>query len=262
MNGWYPALRNDGVIASGDSGIWITPLSGEPKQVSGVGGRPVWCGQQLVYNRNDNTTQYGPSTVLPIAYNEYVGCDGGQFAGFLSTGVVHRYLWPHLTPATNVLGCAPRFYGCSFGYLTPYQSTTRTLMIDGAPVKTAIIIDWCADRCGGSYLYTVGEGTYGKRIFDNKGNDVSIRSQLDEMPIANFTGIDGLPWMLSNVPSAGTFVRMIYSAWGYLITGDLYYPDARIIGDRLRVVASDAHGAPRNLWVEFSDANRVDLRKA
>lgn len=270
-NGWFSKLRADGVIASGNSGIWITPLSGEPFRVSEVGTSPVWCGQQLVFNRNDGTTQYAAS-VVPRAYNEYVGSDAGQWAGFDASGAGRVDLYHGKTGtkgAEAVLvepipsAFAPRFYGASFGYLAPYQTGAdylRALVIDGVSRQTAVIIGWVADRAGGFYVYTVGVGTYGKRLFDNDGHNVTIRAQEDETPLIAFTGIDGLPWMLSNVPSAGTFVRMIYSAWGYLITGDLYYPDARIIGDRLRVVGSDAAGQPRNLWVDFDPAKRVDLR--
>lgn len=265
MNGWFPKLRNDGVIASGNAGIWLTSLAGEPSQVSPVGIGPIWCGQQLVYNRNDGTTQVGVDKVLPIAYNDYIGCDCGQWAGFKAVGLgqVDRYNGSSLT-ASLPMCCAPRFYGLSFGYLTPYQpppTNIRTLLVDGVPRASGVIIDWVADRCGGSYLYVVAVGTYGKDIYDNKGNNVTIRSQKDEAPIVNFTNpADGLPWMLSGTTDSGTFVRMIYSAGGYVIPGELFFPDARIIGSRLHVVGSLANGQPRDVWIDFS-APMVDLRK-
>jgi len=263
VNAWFPKLRTDGTIASGNAGIWISPVNGLPRQVSTVGTSPIWSADTIIYNRNDGTTQVGDA-VLPAAFNGMVGCDCGQWAGFLATGSGEIRRYQGLSQiATATATCAPKFFGFSFGWLAPYQTGPdyqRTLTISGRVRASGEILDWFPDRSGAFYVYVAATGTYSRAIWDDKGNNVTIRSQADETPILCFAGPDGLPWILSNAPTAGTFVRMIYSAFGYVIPGDLYYPDARLIGDRLRVVGSWSDGSPRfDVWVDFT-APKVDLR--
>lgn len=260
MNSWFPKLRADGVMASGNAGIWLTPLSGSARQIDAVGTNATWAGQMLVFNRNDGTSHVGVDSV-PAAYNEYAGSDDGQWAGFISVGAgsIDRYLGRQRVGIATLSACAPRFYGGTYGYLTPFQSSLRALIVGGVTVANGIILDWTADRGGCAYTYTVGVGTYGKRIFDNAGNDITIRPQLDEAPQVIFLGLDGYPWLVSQTTNSGTFVRMFYSAFGYRIEGDLFYPDARLIGDRLHVVGSTGNGQPRDIWIDFS-APKQDLR--
>lgn len=268
-NGWFPKLRADGVIASGNAGIWRTPLVGSPVPVSPVGTSPVWAGQSLVYNRNNNTTQVG-AAVLPAAYNRYVGCDCGGWAGAVEAGAgsVQRYMGTTPIGAPILAACWPGFYGCDFGYLQPYQTGTdfqRNLIIAGTRVATSAIMGWFPDRGGAAFTYVFWPGgdSHARRIMGYDRalgfNDVTIRTQQDETPIVTFLGLDGEPWILSNSPAAGTFVRMIYSAFGYVIPGDLYYPDCRIIGDWLHVVGSLSDGTPRDVLIDFT-APKVDLR--
>jgi hypothetical protein len=264
VNAWFPRLRADGVIASGNNGIWLTQLNNAQIEKSPVGAGPIWAAQRSVYNRNNGTTQVG-AEVVPYAYNDYVGSDHGEWAGFAAVGlgVVDRYNGHIKTDAISGI-CAPRFCGASFGYLEPFQTgptNVRTLWLSGATRAAGVIIDWVADRGGNHFLYTVGVGTYGKRIMTHKGEDVTIRSQQDEQPLVTFVGPDDLPWIVSGTTNSGTFVRMVYSAFGYRIPGDLFYPDARMIGDRLRVVGSFNNGAPNfDNWVDFDPAKRIDLR--
>ncbi len=260
QNGWFPKLRADGSAASGNKGIWFVPAGGTPRQVDSVGIGPILAGQTLVYNRNNNTTQVG-TAIIPVAYNDYVGSDIGQWAGFTGgpVGQIVRYNGTQPIGVPIIGACAPRFFGGSFGYLTPYQATQRVLVVDGVQRASGIIIDWVADRGGSGFTYVTATGTYTKNIFDDKGNNITIRPQQDEVPIVMFLGPDGYPWMLSGTTNSGTFVRMIYSAFGYVIPGELYNPDARIIGDRLHVVGSLSNGAPRDVWIDFT-APKVDLR--
>lgn len=271
VNGWFPKLRADGVIASGNAGIWVTPLTGPPVQVSPVGIAPFWAGQTLCYNLNNNTTQIGTfDKPLQRAYNDYASSDDGQWAGFVAgTGRVDRYRLVNgfyikgASLVGSVIGAsAPRFYGSSFGYLFPYQpgaDNQRTLFIDGVAKAHGVLLDWVADRTGQCYLYVTATGTYTKRIFDQEFNDITIRSQQDETPIAAFIAPDGLPWILSGTTNAGTFVRYLYSAAGYVIQGELFYPDCRVLGDRLRVVGSSSAGEPRTEWIDFTSPMQ-DLR--
>jgi hypothetical protein len=259
IDGWFPRLRNDGVLASGSKGIWITPLDGPPALISTVGLRPVWAAQALVYSRDNGTSQVGVETV-PTAYNEYTGSDFGQWAGFYQVGLGRVDLWNNRTLVRQIPGaCAPRFVGAALGYLTPYAANTRSLVIDGIARTTAVIVEWCADRGGAAYAYTIANGVSTRRIFDSKGNDCTIRAQQDETAIVMFIGLDGHPWIVSWTP-AMTFVRMIYSAFGYVFPGDFLNADARMIGARAHVVGSLTNGEPRSAWIDFS-VPMVDLRK-
>lgn len=269
MNGWFPRLRADGVIASGNTSIWLTDLDGVSREVAAVGGSPVWAAQTLVYNLRDGRTQAG-SVVLPIEYSEYAGSDVGQFAGAVqdAVGRVDRYGIDTANTTALVMletipaACYPRFCGKAFGYLMPYQADAqghiRTLIVSDIIRHTDTIIDWCANPGGGCYLYTVARGTYARRIFDQRGNDVTIRAQQDETPHAVFIR-DGLPWMASWTPTH-TFVRMIYSAQGYVWEGDFLNADCRMIGSRAHLVGSTSQGQLREAWIDFNQP-MVDLRE-
>lgn len=278
MNGWFPRLRADGVMASGNTSVWLTALDGTAREL-GVGGWPVWAGQSLIYNRRDGTTQAGPLT-LAQEYSEYVGSDVGQWAGAVggNPGRVDRYAFNIGNTAQCTLiafvtaACLPRFCGAQFGYLTPYQADAvghvRTLMLDDRPVAKDTIIDWCANKGGGCYLYTVSRPT-GKQIFDQRGNNVTIRPQQDEQPWAVFMGPDpdnpknSLPWIASWVGGEHpkTFVRMLYASNGYAWDGDFLNADCRTIGARAHLVGSTSAGVLREAWIDFN-APKVDLREA
>ncbi len=64
---------------------------------------------------------------------------------------------------------------------------------------------------------------------------------------------------MTGTPDVGTLVYPAFDHFGYQITGDLYYPDARMTDGRLRVVGSLNNGALREVWIDFT-APRVDLR--
>jgi hypothetical protein len=271
-NAWFSKLRADGVIASGNSGIYLTHLDNTDSQESPVGIGPIWAGRTLVYNRNDNTTQIGKLNTITRAYNDYVGSDCGEWAGFDSRGVGKVDRWgldvsnePMAFLLDSIFGvCAPRFLGGLFGYLSPYQSdpdgNIRSLIIDRTVCATGIITDWVADKTGGFFLYVVANGTYTRRIYTQKHQDVTIRVQQDEVPLVAFIGPDGYPWMMSGTTNSGTFVRMIYAAFGYRIEDDLFNPDCRMIDKQLRVVGSDSRGLPRyNIWIDFNSP-LIDLR--
>jgi hypothetical protein len=223
----------------------------------------------MVYNRRDGTTQIGTLPPLAVEYNEYLGSDTGQWAGTVqdAVGRVDRYAL-NIANTSQVrlvesipAACVPQFYGASFGYLTPYQApnNVRTLIVGGVPKITDTLTTWAADRAGGCYVYTVARGTRERRIFDQRGNDCTIRTQQDETPWLVFVGPNGLPWIVSWTPTH-TFVRMIYSASGFAFTGDFLNADCRVIGARAHLVGSLTDGTLREAWIDFN-APMVDLRK-
>lgn len=262
MNGWFPKLRKDGVIASGSSEVWLTPLDRPSFLYSPVGGGPIWAHNTLIYNHRDGkTTQVGNSTV-PEAYNDYRGSDTDSWAGFIAVGNGETVIYSDTVIVKRMLNvCAPRFGGTRFGYLDPYQPAAdhlRSLILDDVLVARDIILDWIMDPDGKFCIYQTATSTYGRQIKDSTGKVVSINDS--EAPIALAIAPDGEPWLIS-ASNQGVFVRPVYSYMGYRLTGELYYPDARIFDNQIHVVSSFGNGAPRFVdWINLT-APREDLRK-
>lgn len=259
MDGWFPKLDEAGRVASGSDGIWVTDAVG-PRLMSATGTGPAWAGAQLVFNASDGTTNVD-GVPVPAAYNELVGADDGRWAGFHSVGAGRLDIYRGAVRIASEPGiCCPRFGGGRFAYLVPFQTAqdeVRSVVLDNAVVATGRIMDVRLSRGGEFYVYLTATGTYTRQIYDQSGRAVGIRD--DEVPLVAFVGPGGEPWMLTGT-DAGAFVRPVSSPLGYLITGELFYPDARMFGGRLRIVASLHDGTPRfNEWVDFS-APRTDLR--
>lgn len=261
MNGWFPRIRFDGTIASGNAGIWISPFDGSsPFQASSVGLMPVWAGIALVFNRNDGTSCVG-GVDIPAAYNAYQGSDVALWAGAISAGAGRVDVYENATLTRSIpAACCPRFGGAQLAYLTPFQPTTgniRSLVIDDVVAHSDAILDVQLEVTGAFYVYLTATGTYTRQIKDASGVPVDILPE--EFPIVAFLGPGDVPWMVTGTPTSGTFVRPVYSPFGYRITGDLYFPDARMQGAQLRVVGSGSDGAPRSVLIDFN-APRLDLR--
>lgn len=257
MNAWFPQLRADGLIASGNDGIWITDAVGS-KQLSLGGTNPVWAAGAIVFNLKDGTTYVG-GDVVPVGYNEYRGADDGRWAGFIGVGDGRTDVYSGSTRiASEPNICVPRFGGSRFAYLTPYQSRMRNLVVDNVIVTSGLIMEVQMSRGGEFYVYQVATGTYTRQIFNDTNQSVSIRD--DETPLIAFIGPNREQWMVSNTQD-GAFVRPLNSPIGYLIEGDLYYPDARMLDGKLCVVASFSNGTPRfDEWIDFNSPRR-DLRQ-
>lgn len=257
MNAWFPRIGPTGEILSGNNGIWRTSPMMSPAQISPVGTSPVWAGQRIVYNKNDGTT-FVDGVIVPIAYNFYVGSDDGRWAGMVAdaTGRVDVYLG-----ATKIAevggGCDPALGGSKFAYLTPYQSTQRNLIIEPLVVASGTIMKVALSRNGQYGAYQTATSTYKRALFSLDGKDATVRD--DEGLILVFIGPDLEPWVMTQTPEVGTLVRPLFSKMGYQITGALFYPDARMDGERLHVVGSGSDGQPRfDVWVDFSQP-RIDV---
>src|SRR5262245_13773182 len=206
MNGWFPSIRGDGTVASGNAGIYITPPSGSPYAYSALGLMPIYAALTIIYNRNDGTSSVG-DRVTPSAYNTYHGSESGNWAGFNASGAgrVDRYNGLDKV-ATIVNAVAPRFGGPFFGYLSPYQvgpDNLRALIIEGTVAAIGVILTWVWERYGAFHLYQVATGVYTRQIKDHTGAVVSIHDQ--EEPLIAFRGPGNEAWLVSNTPSDGTF---------------------------------------------------------
>lgn len=259
MNGWFPHINYNKEIISGNADIWITPTVGDPYTI-GQGFRSIWQGLTPVYGKNDGTTQVGKE-LLNTFYGQYEGSDGGNWAGFNGGGgQIDIYQGTHLIDSI-VKGCIPRFGKTYFGFLYPYQpdaSGYRQLYIDDIAYADGILTEF---QIGDNdvVVWQVATGTYTRQLWSKLwGVDTRIDIRDDETPRKVFA-VGNETWMM-NETHIGTFIRPIDSPYGYIIHGDLYYPDARMIGDKLRVVGSYANGTPRfDIWIDFNTA-RVDLR--
>lgn len=251
MNGWFPKINRDGQIASGNKGIWL-----DGKQVSDYGTSPFWLGTTLCYNRNDNTTQIGEE-ILPIAYNEYYGSERDEWTGF-ANGHVDFYKGLVKTNEADGLTLAKyagygSVYGFNLAYVAPYQSEDRTLVYNNIPIYQGKITNYQMSL-NGIIAWQVAISTYGRQIL-TQGGSISIRT--DENPKIIFDYL-GQSWIVSQT-NIGTIIYPFLSHYGYYISGDLYYLDARVLGNKLLVVGSDSAGNLLKRDIDFS-LPRVDLR--
>ncbi len=266
MNGWYPRISPDAVIASGNDSVWVSDATGAHLYAA-AGLAPVWLGRALLFNRNDNATINVGGQILPAVYNDYRGSDTDRWAGFNDRdfnrqGSVTFYTGL-IADVPIAAACTPRIGGARTGYLTPFQTAPdnirRLVLTDGtapgAIVAEGVIVDWVIDRAGAFYVYQVGTGTYTRQIKDEHGAVVSINDS--EAPIVAFT-FQGERWLVT-ASKGGVFVRPLSSPFGYRLIGDLFYPDARLFGANLLVTSSSSSGVLRRDWVNLYDP-RVDLR--
>jgi len=259
MNGWSPKLNASGDILSGNAGIWLT-RDGQSSQLSPIGVGPVWAGFAPIYNRNDGTTWVN-GDILPFAYNYYSGSERNNWVGGNGPGSIEALeIYSGLSMYERIPNAAVgKFGGPYFCYLTPYQSVTKSLIRNGGTIATGPIVAYALSVDGAVLLYTTDHGGV-KQIWSDDNHDISIRT--DEVALNAFIGPGGQPWMFSGTNHSGSFVRPCLGpdrAFGYVIAGDLYYPDARMQGPGLRVVGSSDAGVLREVWIDFS-VPRVDLR--
>lgn len=248
VNGWFPRIGASGRIASGNTSVWVDGVL-----VASEGGSPIWAGDTLVYNNRQGATVVGTSSV-PMAYNEYRGSDDGRWAGFVgNNGRVDVY--SGVTMIRSIDGaCAPRFAAGQFAYLRPYQSSNRELVFNDAVIASGPIMDVVLGD--GIAVWQIATSAYARALMTLNG---AVHVRTDETPIAVFVAPDGKPWIVSGTNNVGTLVRPLDSAFGYLVAGDFYYPDARMVGSRLRLVGSYSNGAPRfDEWIDFT-ATRTNL---
>jgi hypothetical protein len=255
MNGWFPSLNTDKTIISGNSGIWITPFQGTSNQISPVGTTPCWSATTPVYNHNDETSRYGSATV-PKAYNAYEGSDYGAWAGFTSDGTIDLYDSENI--ARQVQGCVPRFSDI-FAYLYPYQSSNRQLIVNGIIIHEGVLTNFVLLDHYSVWQEYVGNTPQLFTSYDGTLTNITI--QPSEDPQFSFYAPDGMGWVVTNTSLAGgvQFVRPILGYMGYVITGEMFEPDGRMINGQLYVVGSDSRGNLRTLWINFNDV-RMDLR--
>jgi len=259
MNGWFPKINKGGDIISGDSGIWVTINPNKYIQIDTTGTRPIWVSSLFVYNRNNGQTQFGPN-ILNVAYNDYIGSDDTRWAGFTAgLGSVDIYDG-RIIVRTIPKACIPRFATNSFGYLIPYQpkpDNIRQLMVNDSTFTSGIITNW--DFLSPEIVVVQeATGTY-TRVF--RASVAVVNVTTDENLIKLFHYKNEV-WIVSNTsfPDGMTFVRPLDSYYGYFIKGILMNPDARVIDNSLRLVASDNLGMPKfDNWINFSQP-RFDLR--
>ncbi len=253
MNGWFPHINRVGQIASGSSEVWV-----DDALVTTEGGNPFWLGTALGYsNRKDGDAARVilPTGEIKAGYNVLTGSDDTRWAGFFAPGEGRLDIYAGLELARRIEGgCSARFAPGAFAFIHPFQSTYRALILNEVVVDRGAIVD-SALYSDGFIVWCVADGY--RYTLKTASGDVNIRD--DETLVAAFFGPDEQRWLVT-ATQTGTLVRPMRSHMGYRIVGDLYYPDARMIGARLRVVGSTENGDPLfDNWIDF-DAERIDLR--
>ncbi len=254
MNGWFPKLRADGTIASGNAGIWLTDSSGS-RQVSLIGTGPFWLGNLLCYNRNDGTTQIGDA-IVPHAYNAYFS-HGDKWNGFLASAAGHVDFYTGTVKTGDADGLCLVKPTIDDGrvYVSPYADEARTLVYNNVPIFQGKVTNYVLSGTG-LIAWQIATGTYTRQIL-NQSQILSVRD--DEDPILGFEFL-GQTYLVTQT-QIGQLVYPLGSHFGYIRRGDLYYPDGAVFGNRLRLVGSSGSGDPLfDNWIDLT-APRVDLRK-
>ena len=271
---WFPRLQQYGAMLSGNAGIWLTQ-GGVSRQISPVGIGPIWAGFAPVYNLNDGRTSVN-GYVIGEAGNDYSGSDDFQWALVNGSGASFFH---NQSLARHIPGAwAVKFGGSRIAYLLRVSEHVTRLMVNDAEMARGEILTPCLSHDGAVLVYQIATGTYTRQILSEDGKVLNVRD--NEAPIVAFLGPGGQPWLMTGTPDVGTLVYPAFSQDGYQITGDLYYPDARMterlvsnaideldpeaqigetVENQLRVVGSLNNGALREVWIDFA-APRVDLR--
>lgn len=257
MSAWFPRISARGDVASGDTHVFV---NGEPRS---PGHHPVWIGDRLVHSMPDGDDRtFAGGGYVPGAYGALTGSDDDRWFGFstLGDGRLDLYQGSHLVRSFLGATCG-RLAPGRFAYLTPYQSVPpayeRTLFVNDAPLYRGAILDVVLSEH--DCVVQLATSTYGRSL-RRAEDDARVSVRDDEIPIATFRH-HGIPWVVATVQPTGTIVHPFGDPLGYLIEGDLYFPDARLFDDRLLVVGSTARGEPLfDNWIDFS-APRVDLSK-
>lgn len=254
VNGWFPKINSLNQVVSGNDGIWLDGV-----QVSLKGTNPFWIGTKLCYNLNDGRTQVGDN-IVDKAYNEYYGSEQNEWTGFLSSngGHVDFYNGSIKTNEASGLTLAKyagygSVYGFNLAYVAPYNDGNRILVYNNVPIYQGWVTNY-AVSLNGIIAWQIATGVYSRQILIGAGI-ISIRS--DENPISVFEYL-GQSWILTQT-EVGLLCYPLGGVFGYYISGNLYYPDSRVIGNRLRIVGSSSSGEPLfDNYIDFTEP-RIDL---
>jgi len=255
---WHPKLDAYGNLLSGAASIWLT-RDGVSTRLAANGSGHCWAGFAPVWNTNANLTSFNGYGAYQ-GYTDYSGSDDFQWAGFDSTGNGRTDVFHNGNRAYSIDGaCNLRFGGKRIAYLTPYHpddSGNRHLIVNGQTHASGKLVTLALSHDGAVLVYSVATGTYTRVIYSEDGKPLNVRP--NETPLVTFLR-NGQPWLLTQTPDVGLLVYPAFDVMGYQIQGDMFNPDARMQGDRLRVVASSDAGVLREEWINFS-AERKDLR--
>jgi len=254
-NGWSPKLNASGDILSGAGSIWLT-RDGVSRQLAEHGSGHCWAGFAPVWNTNANLTAFNGYGAYQ-GYHDYSGSDDFQWAGFDATGAGRTDVFHNGNRAFSIGGaCNLRFGGTRIAYLTPYLPEDKHLIVNGREAAHGKLVALALSHDGAVLVYSIATGTYTRVIYSEDGKPLNVRP--NETPLVTFLR-NGQPWLLTQTPDVGLLVYPAFDVMGYQIQGEMFNPDARMQGDRLRVVASSDAGVLREVWIDFS-APRVDLR--
>jgi hypothetical protein len=260
MDAWFPKINAQGEILSGSNGIWLTDVNGHSRDISPVGTSPFWLDEKVVcFNRNDGKTQMG-SGITEAAYNEY-RAHGERWTGFVPDGAGRVDFYRGTVKYDEAEGLCQAWPVGDDGmvYLAPFQSgptEVRSLVYNNTSIAQGKILAYVLAPSG-LIAWQTATGTYTRQI-SNQSQHLSIRD--DETPILGFDFL-GQTYLVTQAGSIGQFVYPLGSHFGYLRRGDLYYPDGRVFGVKLRLVGSTGRGEPLfNEWIDLTSP-RTDLSK-
>lgn len=260
MNGWFPKINSLNQVASGNDGIFLTNPDNSVVKVSSKGTSPFWIGNKLCYNLNDGRTAVGDE-IIDKAYNNYYGSEISRWTGFIAVGEgkvdfydgINLYNSADKAVTAKYAGYGS-IYGFNLVYLAPFQADIRSLVYNNILIANAFIPDY-GISLNGNIAWQIAVSTYGREIHSYVGR-ISIRSDEGIVAVIDYLGQS---WLVTQC-DVGVMIYPFLSHFGYFLPGDLFYPDARVVGNLLRVVGSSNSGEAKfDNYVDLSKA-RIDLR--
>jgi hypothetical protein len=250
-NGWFPHFSVSGKIASGETsggGIYV-----EGQRIAVTGWRPRWIDDvRVAFNAGNQ--QHGIWNGATVEYVtpgfSVTPGGGGKYVGWAQAPPFEAFLNGNTSIGVNVGEPWVSRRG-DYVFPTDFRGEAHAIILNGreiVPARRHLVDPRTEDGLvvWSEYRSIHGRQTYGWRggaiedlgLFDPVG-DADIHNEFSPIPLMTPRGpfvFHGTHW--------GAVVRPWGSRLGYVLVGELYFPDAICLGDRVFLVGSNAGGAP------------------
>lgn len=246
---WFPKLSPDGSRVVGGAGtLW---LDGKPLPVKAHS--PTWAtpstiiyaaeGDRGLWRYFSKALPSGDPVEIRKPSGRNLVVHGARYAFQLGEAVIYfDGVMEHTIPDA----AAPALTDAHFAYVTPFHDANKRVVVDGAPVHHARHIVNLAGS-GKTFAWDE-EGASGYW----QGGKVT---RLPTLPMWNRSPQPiGDRFILSGTHPGFIIRDLANPTKGFVFEngGQCYYPDAALIGNRIRVVFTNERGVLDETWVEVS----------
>lgn len=251
MSWWFPRLNRFGEVISGNGTLLLdghdlgrpgySPCWQDDNHV--IAASPFTGGTATIVNVRTGTVDELPWVFAGRAGNAPgVSAGQGSWCGWSDAiGLVTNDV---VLDSLAASGSIDRMTG-TLGYLTPYQSDTRRVVIDGFTVRQSAPADNLRLADGAATWMEWMNGRW--KLWGRLGHDQPKPLgplPLDEPEFLSVPVIcDGQYWVVLQ-----TAVGLVVFPWGdtdgYILEGEVQFPDAIWVDGKIRIVATLSNGTP------------------